>query len=115
MKLTKKKRIVAASAAIRDIHILSQSIKHYKSLFDSFKPEIREIIGPDAVTSVQTIFAKSSHIDNVLTEIYKSNQSASVYLSDTNGLTHIEEIAAQVIDAMNQIQKQYKPNENTTN
>ncbi len=108
MKLTKKKKMLIASAAIRDIQILSVAILQYKPLLNDLKPFIRDVLGEDATKSLYNGVANLNHVNITLNEIYRTNKYAEKYLNDTEGLTHIEEISTQVLEQLQKIIANYK-------
>ena len=108
MKLTRKKKAIIASAAIRDIQILSLSILQYKSICSELKPLIRDDFNEDICKAIFNIFANSNMLNSKLNEIYKSNKESAKYLTNMDGLTHIEEMSSQVIDKMNEVIATYK-------
>jgi Ribonuclease G/E len=108
MKLTKKKKMLIASAAIRDIQILSVAMLQYKPLLNDLKPFIRDVLGEDATKSLYNGLANLNHVNITLNEIYKADRQAEKYLNDTEGLTHIEEISTQVLEKMNEVIANYK-------
>jgi hypothetical protein len=108
MKLTKKKKAYIASAAVRDIQILSVAMLQYKSILTELKPFIRDVLGEDATKSLYNGLANLSHVNITLNEIYKMNREAEKYLNDTEGLTHIEEISTQVLEQLQNIIANYK-------
>ena len=68
-----------------------------------------ELIGEDNTRSIQNIFANASFLNNQLTEIYKKENNASKFLNqDVNGLSHMDEMALQVIEKGKEIIKNYK-------
>jgi hypothetical protein len=108
MKLTKKKKAYIASAAVRDIQILSVAMLQYKSILTELKPFIRDVLGEDATKSLYNGLANLNHVNITLNDIYKMNRQAEKYLGDANGLTHIEEISSQVLDELKNIIAKYK-------
>lgn len=108
MKLTRKKKAIIASAAIRDIQILSLSILQYKSICAELKPLIRDDFNEDICKAIFNIFANSNLLNSKLNEIYKVNKESTKYLTNLDGLTHIEEMSSQVIDKMNEVINTYK-------
>jgi hypothetical protein len=108
MKLTKKKKMLIASAAIRDIQILSVAMLQYKPLLNDLKPFIRDVLGEDATKSLYNGLANLNHVNITLNEIYKMNRQAEKYLNDINGLTHVEEISTQVLEQLQIIIAKYK-------
>ena len=108
MKLTRKKKAIIASAAIRDIQILSLSILQYKSICSELKPLIRDDFNEDICKAIFNIFSNSNMLNSKLNEIYKANKESAKFLKDCNGLTHIEEIGSQVIEKMNEVINTYK-------
>lgn len=108
MKLTKKKKMLIASASIRDIQILSLAILQYKSNCSQLKPIIRDEFDEDVSKAIFNIFANSNLLNSKLNEIYAKDKQANQYLQDTNGLTHLEEMSSQVIDKMNEVIASYK-------
>ena len=109
MQLTKKKAEIIVGAGIRDIHILITAAKMYKSIFTDPKTKAiaRTILGDEVYKSTMDMFARMGHLDKYLTEAYKQDRDANKYLNEIEGLTHIEEMAAKVIEASTEIQKQY--------
>jgi len=108
MKLTKKKKAYIASAAVRDIQILSVAMLQYKSILTELKPFIRDVLGEDATKSLYNGLANLNHVNITLNEIYKMNKQAEKYLGDINGLTHIEEISTLVLVELGNIIAKYK-------
>lgn len=108
MKLTKKKKAYIASAAVRDIQILSVAMLQYKSILTELKPFIRDVLGEDATKSLYNGLANLNHVNITLNDIYKSDRQAEKYLGDTEGLTHIEEISTQVLEELQNIIAKYK-------
>jgi hypothetical protein len=108
MKLTKKKKAYIASAAVRDIQILSVAMLQYKSILTELKPFIRDVLGEDATKSLYNGLANLNHVNITLNDIYKMNRQAEKYLNDINGLTHVEEISTQVLEQLQIIIAKYK-------
>ena len=108
MKLTKKKKMLIASASIRDIQILSLAILQYKSNCSQLKPIIRDEFDEDVSKAIFNIFANSNLLNSKLNEIYAKDKQANQYLQDVDGLTHLEEMSSQVIDKMNEVIATYK-------
>ena len=108
MKLTKKKKAYIASAAVRDIQILSVAMLQYKSILTELKPFIRDVLGEDVTKSLYNGLANLNHVNITLNEIYKADRQAEKYLSDKDGLTHIEEISTQVLEELQKIIAKYK-------
>lgn len=108
MKLTKKKKMLIASAAIRDIQILSLSILQYKSIASELKPIIRDEFDEDVAKAIFNIFANSNLLNSKLNEIYSKDKQANQYLQDVDGLTHLEEMSTRVLEKMNEVINQYK-------
>ena len=108
MKLTRKKKAIIASAAIRDMQILGTAIIQYKSIAVENKALIRDTYGEDLIKAMYNIFANVNFMNNVLNEMYKDDKRSAKFLKDCNGLTHIEEMSSQVIDKMNEVIATYK-------
>ena len=108
MKLTKKKKMLIASAAIRDIQILSLSILQYKSICSELKPIIRDEFNEDVAKAIFNIFANSNLLNSKLNEIYSMDKQANQYLQNVDGLTHLEEMSTQVLEKMNEVIASYK-------
>lgn len=108
MKLTKKKKLIIASASIRDIQILSLAIIQYKSIIVENKALIRDTYGEDLIKAMYNIFANVNFMNNVLNEMYEEDRRSAKFLKDCNGLTHIEEMSTQVIEKMNEVIASYK-------
>jgi hypothetical protein len=108
MKLTKKKKMLIASAAIRDIQILSLSILQYKSIASELKPIIRDEFNEDVSKAIFNIFANSNLLNSKLNEVYSRDKQANQYLQDADGLTHLEEMSTQVLEKMNEVIANYK-------
>lgn len=108
MKLTRKKKIIIASAAIRDIQILSLSILQYKSICSELKPLIRDDFDEEISKAIFNIFANSNMLNNKLNEIYKANKESAKYLTNLDGLTHLEEISTRTLEKMNEVIATYK-------
>lgn len=109
MKLTKKKAEIVVEAAIRDVHILITAARMYKSLFTDPKTKqvARDILGDEVYKSTMDMFARMGHLDRYLVDSYKEEIKTRKYLRSLDGLTHIEEMAAQVVEASSEIQKKY--------
>ena len=108
MKLTRKKKAIIASAAIRDMQILGTAIIQYKSIAVENKALIRDTYGEDLIKAMYNIFANVNFMNNVLNEMYKDDKRSAKFLKDCNGLTHIEEMSSQVIEKMNEVINTYK-------
>lgn len=108
MKLTRKKKAIIASAAIRDIQILSLSILQYKSICAELKPLIRDDFNEDICKAIFNIFANSNLLNSKLNEIYKANKESAKYLTNLDGLTHLEEISTLTLEKMNEVIASYK-------
>ena len=108
MKLTKKKKLIIASAAIRDMQILGTAILQYKSIISGNKALIRDTYGEDLIKAMYNIFANVNYLNNQLNEMYDEDRRSAKFLKDCNGLTHIEEMSSQVIDKMNEVINTYK-------
>ena len=108
MKLTRKKKAIIASAAIRDIQILSLSILQYKSICAELKPLIRDDFDEEISKAIFNIFANSNLLNSKLNEIYKANKESAKYLTNMDGLTHLEEISTRTLEKMNEVIASYK-------
>ena len=109
MKLTRKKKMLIASAAIRDIQILSLSILQYKPVASELKPLIRDNFDEEISKAMFNIFANANLLNTKLNQIYQKKSESAAYLSDCNGLTHLEEMSSQVIEKMNEVINTYNP------
>lgn len=110
MKLTKKKKALILSAALRDTQILGVAVLQYRTIFSELKPFVRDTLGEDATKSLFDALAKINHVNNTLNDIYSKDKSAKLYLKNADGLTHIEEMSTRVIEKMNEITETYQRN-----
>lgn len=89
------------------MHVLA--VKQYQTMFKEFKPYCADLIDDNSIKAIQNIFANASFLNNQLTEIYKKENNASKFLNqDVNGLSHIEEMALQVVEKGQEIIDNYK-------
>ena len=93
---------------IRDIHLHVLAVKQYQSLFREFKPYCVELIGEGHTKAIQNIFANASFLHGGLTEIYRNEKDASKFLAEQHGISHIEEMALQVVEKGQEIINNYK-------
>lgn len=116
MQLTNKKKVIIASALVRDTHLLLLAISFYQSLYKDLKPQVRGILGEQATKELGDIFSKGNFINNILLEMYKNeeNKDVKTYLKDANGLNHIEEMSMLLLESLQEIQKTYKPKNDGT-
>ena len=114
MQLTNKKKAIIASALVRDTHLLLLALNSYQSFYKDLKPHVRGILGEQATKELGDVFAKGSFINNRLLEIYsdrtiKETKEARVYLKNKNGLNHLEEMSMLLLESLQKILDEYKP------
>ena len=108
MQLTRKKKLIIAAAAIRDIQILGTAIIQYKSIASENKALIRDTYGEEMTKAIFNIFANVNYLNNQLNAMYEEDRKSAKFLKDCNGLTHLEEMSTRVLEKMNEVIASYK-------
>lgn len=104
MKLTQKKKVMAMGENLRNAHALAKAVKFSLQIV---KENYSLFEDPEDAKCVKEMLPKLNYFIKRMDSLYESVPATRIIIKDRNGTSHSDEISLRLIEALENIYKNY--------